>query len=1154
MSPIRNSRILLGVVGFLTAALLTQITLGQVKKVAVPPLPSKDKEPDKDLRSTDAFGLNISENAKKKINSVKKHLAGKDEMPAEDWKDIIFALQSLLDEQRDSLYETAILDDKGRDTGKLRPVSVRLEVNRIIGTFPKQGREFYQGEVGPVAADALKQANAANNFTQLAEISERYFHTKAGAEATVLLGKYYLDRGRYSAASRTFERFTERNPDEVIAPRVLFMAALANKRLALEAGARSDEPTRKRYEVIAENYWARLSKEIGNKDVTISGRKLTLAQLETEYKKPLSLSKPLNQNDWASPRGNTANNAQGKGSRPFLEPLWQVPLMPINNEDDKKSKANSFDWIEQNLKQVMTAMDARPNIPPIPAFFPIASSGKVIIRNYEGIYCVATRDDPVAGVKAGEMEWGAECEGSLLSMLTGNKRSTLTSWWNPWYFPQNGPFGIFFENGLLGSLSHDGTNVYFVDDLAVPPHPQYMTQQFGQFNGGQPMNFGPFDHQVRANKLVALNLETGKLIWKAGGYSTNKKFAPQGEDVPETAKSVLSDALFLGAPMPLGGKLYVVLEKDRELRLVCLDPYKVDSEKQPGLVWSQPLGSPNVSMPNDTHRRIQGINLAYSDNVLVCPTNAGAVLGVDLLSHSLIWAKSYKAANPVNVGMEQPFIGRRPFPQPQPNQNLNQERWRCSTPIIANGKVVFSAYDSTSVLCLNLRDGEQLWEVARSSDDLYIAGVFENRVMVVSRTGVRFLDLNDKGKQIGNIIPIGTPSGVGTASKDIYYLPIKSAPDSKDPEIWSINVMTGVVEAKTRSRKKHQTGNLVFFDGAMFSQNAFNLTCYPQLEVKIAEMEARLKKDNNDPIGLAEMGDLKLDDGKLSEAIKILKRCLENKPNDDTKAKAREKLYEAITELLQKDFNGGEQYLVEYKELCEVPIPDMTEPYKKQLLIEEELRRKSNYFCLIAKGKESQGKLVEAFDNYLSFGALAGTRELVPSIDQPGTLTRPDVSALDGSTTCWRKPLPSSAPLEKKAQDRWIEVQTKGDLAEIRGFVRVFGTRFPAGNDARLLLADKLITTNNEDDIREAENILLSLKTLDEPVPAAPPSKPLPGFTFARGSWTMRWLSTPNWARITPTSRSATARRVETSSMNSLPTSASCLIWNRSALHGRTLR
>ena len=50
----------------------------------------------------------------------------------------------------------------------------------------------------------------------------------------------------------------------------------------------------------------------------------------------------------------------------------------------------------------------------------------------------------------------------------------------------------------------------------------------------------------------------------------------------------------------------------------------------------------------------------------------------------------------------------------------------------------------------------------------------------------------------------------------------------------------------------------------------------------------------------------------------------------------------------------------------------------------------------------------------------------------------------------------------------WEEVKKAGDLERLRNFVRIFGTGFEAGNEARLMLADRLIATNNEEDLRDA--------------------------------------------------------------------------------------
>ena len=47
-------------------------------------------------------------------------------------------------------------------------------------------------------------------------------------------------------------------------------------------------------------------------------------------------------------------------------------------------------------------------------------------------------------------------------------------------------------------------------------------------------------------------------------------------------------------------------------------------------------------MQNDVIRRTWAAHLAYGEGILVCPTNAGAVFGVNLLENSLVWAYPYR--------------------------------------------------------------------------------------------------------------------------------------------------------------------------------------------------------------------------------------------------------------------------------------------------------------------------------------------------------------------------------------------------------------------------------------------------------------------------------------------------------------------------------
>src|SRR5262249_31886477 len=130
------------------------------------------------------------------------------------------------------------------------------------------------------------------------------------------------------------------------------------------------------------------------------------------------------------------------------------------------------------------------------------------------------------------------------------------------------------------------------------------------------------------SRLLAIDLESGKVTWEVGGHGDPKEV---GE---------LADSYFLGPPLPLGGKLYVLTERDQELRLVCLDAATGD------LPWAQNLATPRTRLLLDGGRRQHAAPLAYGEGLLVCPTNAGAVVAVDLLSHSLVWAHAYREETP----------------------------------------------------------------------------------------------------------------------------------------------------------------------------------------------------------------------------------------------------------------------------------------------------------------------------------------------------------------------------------------------------------------------------------------------------------------------------------------------------------------------------
>ncbi len=696
MTSLRKTRLLLG-------CLFVAITLGLTLSAQGQPVPTtpgiapikkgrtkgkNGKEKD-DRDWNEPITLPVEREAKNKIDAVNKYLQGdkvKNPITPKLWDDIISVLQGMLDDPADKFVE---IDNKGNK------VSVKREVNRIIGTFDKEGLEFYQRIVGPTAEQKYKQAEEENDMLLMAEVSTRYLHTKAGAAATIRIGTWHLDRGRYAQAAHTFRMFALRNPDDELPAPLLFKAALAYKR---QAGA---DPT---FAKEAAKFWSLFEKASNKGQVTIGSKTFEFAQLKSEYDKAVAAGPKIFHKEWGLFRRDPSNNGVGSGGTPFLEPRFTYPyLMPTDDiffdpqpmkpgETPVGAKKPGFEIVKDRIQKSIKLMETK-GMATIPGVFPLASSGKIIFRGYDGIYCIASKEDKSIDppIKPGELLWKAETDNGLFQMVKElASRAMFDQFMN--FYTTSGPHSILIENPLLGSLSHDGQTCYFIDDLAVPPHPsQWQTAMYS----GVQQSFGIFNDAANFSRLKAVDMETGKLKWKIGDHTQNApvsvgtgfggggpvaidprtgrpvppKAEPVKPAVKETTETLLSDCFFLGPPLPLAGKLYVVIEKDGDLRLVCLDPVKMEKctrdpvhpQEVPSLVWSQVLGQPNGKLPQDSFRRFQCVNLGYADGVLVVPTNAGAVLGIDLFSHSLVWAANYKSNKTSHNPQMNEMMGRGGF-------------------------------------------------------------------------------------------------------------------------------------------------------------------------------------------------------------------------------------------------------------------------------------------------------------------------------------------------------------------------------------------------------------------------------------------------------------------------------------------------------------
>jgi outer membrane protein assembly factor BamB/tetratricopeptide (TPR) repeat protein len=1041
-----------------------QVAQGKAKAKATPAVPAIE-EPGKE-EMTDALNIPTDRKAQQSIN------AAQDLIKEENWGQAATILQKLLESKEDIFVEVErrTKGPDGKEKVARQRTSLRVEANRLLGTMPAQGLAFYELQNGARARADLTQAKQTGNRQQLAVVAQRYFHTAAGAEATELLGTYRLDRGDYRMAALYFERLLGHYLADKLSPVSLYKAALAFRCTGDQAKADG------------------ILKQLTKKEprgLTIGDQQVAWDRLQKEMDQYKAGSTPSNLFDWPTFGGAPYRAAEGAGGAPFLEVKWTQDMHSFGSDSRADSAIACVD-------RTLRGMDDR-QLPILPAFYPIAATleknGKplplVIYRSFCAIHAV--------NVLNGKLYWMTTPSNLSIDMVARDpgKWGIMLQWINSYGIGGSNPL---LDNSVLGALSTDNVFVYGIDDLPVPPHPQQTMQM--QMQGMRGGVGGGFDDYLHFNRLQAFELDSGKLKWELGGQGSDSRNGDKGE---------LNQSFFLSAPLPLGDRLYVLNEKNGELRLVCLDPSKDSNQGENPISWTQTLATVRDKLEVDAGRRIQAAHPAYGEGILVCPTNAGAVLAIDLLTHSLVWAHSYRkipATDPnqamMGGGMPQAVFIRRGLAYNNGQPQAASE-WHVTAPIIQDGKVVYTPPDGNGVLCLNLRDGTPAWEAPRA-DDLYLAGVFNGKVLLVGKNHCRALNLSD-GKEVWKE-KTGTPSGVGTASNNIYYLPLRKSTRTKDelPEVCAVNIDTGKIEKESRSRQKANgsmeiPGNLIFYNGDVISQTAQTVAAYPQLKVKLAQIDERLKGNPNDPIGLTERGELRLDDKKMLQgAVTDLRTALAYRPPDnaspeerkklaDFVPRTRAKLYEAFTELFLTDFSGNEKYLDEFKELCKVTPPAEASNQDQLQAQKEEQRRMAGYLCLLGDGREKQGRLLEAFQAYEEFGGLGGNRDLISVPGLPALHTRPDVWAQGRISAMVAKATPEMRkPLEEKIASEWQNIRKNSDTEKLRQFVRVFGSLFAVGREARLRLAERLI---DENAFLEAEMNLLQLRHQDDRTLAA---------------------------------------------------------------------
>ena len=634
--------------------------------------------------------------------------------------------------------------------------SLRARTESILGAIDEKLLEPYRIRYNIRARKMMEKGVAENDLSILKEVSSRFFFTDSGAECTMLLGHMELSNGQPSAAQSYFAKIIG-FPSTAARHDPEASILLATCQMLGNNLAATKETL------------VGLKRRMPNSTVTLMGENYTLFNRDDEavsWLTSLIGDSPLASNQtiskWLMFQGNPARTGKTGTGMPLIVARWEQATI---NTIEGQQAASAY------VKSLV-----RQGTMPAPAVQPLIVGDTIVLRGVDQMYGIDFETGLRKWAWPPQLSWNEQ----LKKKTSRAHKSKIKQ--------------RFVADAIYGQASSDGRLIFFVPAPGGSSRYEH-SNEFGAAAESDPLDLRTY------NELVAIDsVNSGLLRWRVGG--------PSGLDEPKLAK-----AFFIGEALPLEGVLYCCCVKDNAVQLVAIDSITGK------LRWAQPIADYDEgSFSGNSTRRLAGVSPSYADGKIVCMTGTGAVVAVDVSTHTLQWGYQYKRIGKTTVVSDNAGYS-----------SSLKDTWRDSQVTIANGKVILTPVLSRQMICLDLEDGLDVWfeedgftsRLVNRESSLYLAGVNQDLLILVGTRDVRGINMFS-GREAWRLLLEASdlPSGRGYIGKNSLYLPTSSR------KVLRIDLVKGeIAESVTTSRI---LGNLSRVKGDVISHGVDHVASYPE--------------------------------------------------------------------------------------------------------------------------------------------------------------------------------------------------------------------------------------------------------------------------------------------------------------------------------------